>query len=153
MPTLQRTPNPTVAASPTAGVVAVHGSPGVLLPPGDPWAAAGLLVAGASGGAAHPAGLEAISVSLEALRDRPSRHPARWSAPAFAREVERVRSQLRPVRSRESLVASFAREASFSGGGPEAEAAGAVATGYALRWLELGDGEARPGWRAWLARD
>ncbi len=51
-------------------------------------------------------------------------------------EVETVAAQLEPIRSRSSLVASFAREASPSE---------PVRTAYALRWLALGTGIAATG--------
>ena len=94
--------------------------------------ATGRMATGASGGAAGTTGLAELSGYVETLRDRPSRRPARWSASAFAREVERVRSQLQPIRSRDSLAASFAREALFA-------EAGSVAAGPAHRV-----GSARP---------
>ncbi len=45
--------------------------------------------------------------------------------------VEAVTAQLGPIRSRSSLLASFAREASQTE---------PVRTAYAIRWLELGPG-------------
>jgi hypothetical protein len=57
--------------------------------------------------------------------------------PAFAREVDRYRAQLVPIRSRRALAASFGREASMTPG---------LRAAYAVRWLELGDGVARAGW-------
>ena len=50
--------------------------------------------------------------------------------------VDAVVSQLQPIRSRSSLIASFAREASPSE---------PVKTAYAIRWLELGSGIAATG--------
>jgi len=47
------------------------------------------------------------------------------------REIDTVVAQLDPIRSRTSLLASFAREASPSE---------PVRTAYAIRWLELGPG-------------
>jgi hypothetical protein len=46
-------------------------------------------------------------------------------------QVDAVRSQLGPIRSRTSLLASWAREASASE---------PIRTAYAIRWLELGPG-------------
>jgi hypothetical protein len=37
--------------------------------------------------------------------------PGPWGEPAFAREVDRVRAQLAPIRDRRGLAASWAREA------------------------------------------
>ena len=73
-----------------------------------------------------------------------------WGEPAFGREVERVRRHLAPLHSRMTLMASFGREAfqhlgaGAEGGGPPLAA---VRVAYALRWLELGDGQTRPPWR------
>jgi hypothetical protein len=57
---------------------------------------------------------------------------------AFSREVDTIRVHLSPIRSRASLAASFEREATRIE---------AVRLAYAIRWLELGDGIARPPWR------
>jgi hypothetical protein len=57
---------------------------------------------------------------------------------AFSREVDTIRVHLGPIRSRASLAASFEREATRIE---------AVRLAYAIRWLELGDGIARPPWR------
>jgi hypothetical protein len=54
--------------------------------------------------------LDAIRL-LRRLRD-PARRPERWSQPAFRREVDLVRAQLVPLRTRPTLAASFGREAS-----------------------------------------
>ncbi|MBI3750604.1 MAG: hypothetical protein HY263_02960 [Chloroflexi bacterium] len=51
-------------------------------------------------------------------------------------EVEAVVAHLEPIRSRSSLLSSFAREASPSE---------PVRTAYAIRWLELGSGIAAAG--------
>lgn len=77
--------------------------------------------------------------------------PRAWDAPAFARDVDLVRTHLGPIRRRQILAASFGREAFH--GGPAADAAGLgpVVVAYAIRWLELGDGVRRPGFTAWLA--
>ena len=71
-----------------------------------------------------------------ALRDR-SHNAGLWGEPAFGRDVDRIRRQLGPIRSRHGLAASFEREAVR--GRP-------LRVAYAVRWLELGDGIARPGW-------
>jgi hypothetical protein len=95
--------------------------------------------------------LDAVRLSrLLAIR---SRHPARWQAPSFRREIDLVRAHLSPIRTRASLAASFGREA-FHGrppaGSARALAESAVRVAYAIRWLELGDGIDRPSWREWL---
>jgi hypothetical protein len=95
-------------------------------------------------------------VALAVLRriGRPEARPTRWTSPGFAREVDLVRLHLAPIRSRPVLAASFGREA-FHGhgcvGSDGASAPTPVTVAYAIRWLELGDGAARPGWAAWLA--
>jgi len=69
--------------------------------------------------------------------------------PGFAREVELVRAHLGPIRSRALLASSFGREAFHGHAAPGSVVAlggSAVRVAYALRWLELGDGEARDAW-------
>ncbi len=83
---------------------------------------------------------------------------AAWGDVTFGRQVEVVRRQLAPIRSRSSLAASFGREAFHVRrqvglspdveGMPAATPPGPVRLAYALRWLELGDGQARPAWTA-----
>lgn len=83
--------------------------------------------------------------------------PERWGMPGFAREVDRVRRQLAPILSREMLAASYARESlhmpgvARGGVGPlrPTLAGSALEVAYAVRWLELADGAARPDWQAW----
>ena len=90
------------------------------------------------------------------LRDHP-RDAGLWGEPAFAREVDRVRRQLAPIHSRRALASSFAREAfrtareACSGSTREAASIGPVHCAYGVRWLELGDGAARPGWSEFVA--
>jgi hypothetical protein len=84
---------------------------------------------------------------------RSDRRPARWTLPAFAREVDLIRLHLAPIRSRRGLAASFGREAFHGDIAPriaDGESAGPVTVAYAIRWLELGDGAPRPPWTAWL---
>jgi hypothetical protein len=69
----------------------------------------------------------------------------------FGREVELVRRHLAPIRSRVVLAASFGREAFHVDSAGPPEVAGPVTVAYAIRWLELGDGQERPRWDAWLA--
>ena len=57
-----------------------------------------------------------------------------------------MRLHLRPVATRQVLAASFGREAFHAGPSTATTAGGAVAVAYAIRWLELGDGRARPDW-------
>ena len=84
---------------------------------------------------------------------RPDRRPARWTLPVFAREVDLIRLHLAPIRSRRGLAASFGREAFHGDIDPavaDGESVGPVTVAYAIRWLELGDGAARPAWATWL---
>lgn len=76
---------------------------------------------------------------LHVRRDLAGPPPA-WDRPGFRREVELVRTHLRPLRTRAALAASFGREA-FALAGEEVDPAalpGPVGVAYALRWLELG---------------
>src|SRR4249919_3271897 len=88
---------------------------------------------------------------LRGLRDRP-RDAGSWGEPAFAREVDRIRAQLAPIRHRRGLAASYGREAFRVHGQDPSEMAGtpirprASRAAYAVRWLELGDGIRRPAW-------
>ena len=78
--------------------------------------------------------------------------PESWTAASFGREVEFVRAHLRPIRTRTMLAASFGREAFHVPILREPEPdqdhglGSAVRVAYAIRWLELGDGEPRPHW-------
>jgi hypothetical protein len=77
---------------------------------------------------------------------------AAWADPAFERQVEEVRHQLGPIQSRRALAASFEREAAMRSltavgeSGRVLGSPGPVRLAYAVRWLELGDGESWPGW-------
>jgi len=82
-----------------------------------------------------------LAPHLEASR----RSPAAWSDPAFVREVALVRAHLAPIRSQAGLAASYGREA-FQSSVPPGKEPGPVRVAYAIRWLELGDGRARPQW-------
>jgi hypothetical protein len=94
------------------------------------------------------------ALALDAFRLRRtlhdhSRDADTWGEPAFAREVEVVRGQLAPIRSRRGLAASFAREACQTGGLDGSRSSvplRPLRVAYAVRWLELGDGVARAGW-------
>jgi hypothetical protein len=83
---------------------------------------------------------------LRRLRD-PARRSERWAQPSFRREIELVRAHLAPLRSQTALAASYGREAfhlSMDDAGRDDP--GAVRLAYALRWLELGDGDVGPVW-------
>lgn len=77
--------------------------------------------------------------------------PAAGLDAAFLREVEEVRRQLEPLRTRGSLAASFGREAGHwtPDGLTPAPAGGSITPlrfAYALRWLELGRLAVPPDW-------
>lgn len=113
-------------------------SPGALLPPAPVPAPARALA------------LDALRV-IRALRD-PARRPARWAQPSFGAEVELVRRHLAPVRSRQTLAASYGREAFhlvISRG--ERDDPSPIRLAYALRWMELRDGATGPSWQALLS--
>lgn len=97
--------------------------------------------------------LAVVAIATVRRARRPEVRPARWTLPVFAREVDLIRLHLAPIRSRRGLAASFGREA-FHGdldpGIADGESVGPVTVAYAIRWLELGDGAARPPWTTWL---
>ena len=66
--------------------------------------------------------------------------PTPWSGPDLSAELDLIRRQLEPVRSRRSLSASYGREALNRRGTPDPEGrrSGIVRLAYTLRWLELG---------------
>ena len=142
MPIVARLAGPDASTASMAGPDASLGgtsSPGALLPSGD---ATGL----------GPVQVPDRMLALDALmvtRTLHSRDAGPWGEPAFAREVDLIRSQLMPIRSRRGLAASFEREAFQSqelAGPREPGSMRAVRVAYALRWLELGDGVLRWGW-------
>jgi hypothetical protein len=108
-----------------------------LLPRDDPLPAPAL---------ARALALDALRV-VRALRD-PSRRPPRWSQPGFGAEVEVVRRHLAPVRTRQTLAASYGREAFHIAATLDAERDDPSPTrlAYALRWMELRDGATGPSW-------
>ena len=143
------------------------GSPGELLLPGGPasfiddWEAAVFesreasladrsAVSSVASAMPPERALALDAAQLTRMLGRPAGRPARWTAPAFVREVELVRAHLRPIRSCSVLAASFGREA-FHGratpGSAPALCGSAVRVAYAIRWLELGDGRPAPAWR------
>ena len=119
-------------------------SPGILLSPGA------LCPPAPVPAPARALALDALRV-IRALRD-PATRPARWSQPAFGAEVELVRRHLAPVRSRQTLAASYGREAFhlvISRG--ERDDPSPIRLAYALRWMELRDGATGPSWQSLLA--
>ncbi len=124
---------------------------------GDPSVRTGVLLSSDArlGLAPVPAPARALALDasrvVRALRD-PSRRPARWAQPSFGAEVELVRRHLAPVRSRQTLAASYGREA-FHLGLAQAERDDPSPTrlAYALRWMELRDGATGPSWPTLLA--
>jgi hypothetical protein len=89
----------------------------------------------AAGRSRQPATATAAAVPAAATPPQAVTAPTEM---AFSREVDTIRVHLGPIRSRASLAASFEREATRIE---------AVRLAYAIRWLELGDGIARPPWR------
>lgn len=127
-------PNPTVDISP----------PSVDLLPSD-----GEPIPGTAP-APHRALALASTRILRYLRDHPC-DAGFWGEATFAREVDAVRRQLAPIASRRGLASSYLREAfrvhaDAGVRGPAGFRPADVA--YAIRWLELGDGVARPRWTA-----
>jgi hypothetical protein len=89
--------------------------------------------------------LDALRLS-RALRD-PSRRPARWAQPAFGAEIELIRRHLAPIRSRQTLAASYGREAFHVSSTDRAtDDQSPIRLAYALRWMELRDGATGPSW-------
>ena len=98
--------------------------------------------------------LARLALDLVVRTAEPVDVPARWTTYPFGQEVDRTRGQLAPIRSRSALLASFSREASIAatrGVSDSGLPAGPVRVAYAIRWLELGDGRARPAWASFLA--
>jgi hypothetical protein len=125
-----------------AGTVAT--SPWVLLTPGA------LRPPAPVPAPARALALDALRL-IRALRD-PATRPARWAQPAFGAEVELVRRHLAPVRSRQTLAASYGREAFhmvISRG--ERDDPSPIRLAYALRWMELRDGATGPSWQSLLS--
>jgi hypothetical protein len=117
--------------------------PGVLLSPGTPTLHASVPAP------ARALALDALRVT-RLLRD-PSRRPERWAQPGFAAEVEQIRRHLAPVRTRQTLAASYGREA-FHLALTRSDHTDPSPTrlAYALRWLELRDGATGPSWQSLL---
>jgi hypothetical protein len=98
--------------------------------------------------------LARLALDLVVRTAEPVDLPPRWTTYPFGREVDRTRAQLAPIRSRVALLASFSREAPIAATWGSVEAglpAGPVRVAYAIRWLELGDGRARPAWASFVA--
>ena len=99
-----------------------------------------------------PVPVPARALALDSVRLRrrlrdPARRPDRWSEPTFRREIDVVRAHLAPLRSRKALAASYGREAFHTSIDHAAgDEPGAVRLAYALRWLELGDGDVNAIW-------
>jgi len=110
----------------------------VLLPAG------GVLAPAPVPAPARALALDALRL-LRRLRD-PARRSDRWSQASFRREIELVRAHLAPLRTRKALAASYGREAFHLSMDAGRDDPGAVRLAYALRWLELGDGDVGPVW-------
>jgi hypothetical protein len=121
-----------------------------------PSSALGPATASGIDGQASPPGHELARLALDLVvrTAEPADLPARWTTFQFGREVDRTRGQLGPIRSRAALLASYLREASIAvtrGAVELGLPAGPVRVAYAIRWLELGDGRARPAWATFVA--
>ena len=96
---------------------------------------------------------------LTEMRDRRLR-PARWSVPAFAREVDQILEHLAAIRSRELLVESFGRESSYLlatrhlsvADAEHILATSAVDVAYAMRLVELAEGSGGARWASWIGK-
>lgn len=97
--------------------------------------------------------LARLALDVVVRTSEPVDLPHRWRGFAFAREVDRTRAQLAPIRTRRALLTSFAREASIvvTAPSPASLPPGPVRVAYAIRWLELGDARPRPSWAAFVA--
>lgn len=98
--------------------------------------------------------LARLALDLVVRTSEPADLPPRWTTYPFAQEVERTRGQLAPIRSRSALLDSYSREAPIAATRGSVEAglpAGPIRVAYAMRWLELGDGRARPAWASIVA--
>jgi hypothetical protein len=117
--------------------------PGVLLSPGTP------TLQPSAPAPARALALDALRVTR--LLHDPSRRPERWEQPGFGAEVEQIRRHLAPVRTRQSLAASYGREA-FHLALTRSDHADPSPTrlAYALRWLELRDSATGPSWQSLL---
>jgi hypothetical protein len=143
MPIVVRQPGSGWSSNPRSVVDRPLGNqarPTVLLPSGGATAVA-------SAPAPHRAlALDALRV-LRILRDHP-RDAGPWGEPAFAREVDLIRRHLAPIVSRRALSSSYSREAfrAPTARPTDPSTARPARVAYAVRWLELGDGQSRPGW-------
>ncbi len=75
----------------------------------------------------------------------------RWRSAGFGREVDAIRAQLGPIGLRDTLAASFSREAARRTSMHGASAS-PLDIAYAVRWLELDAKQPRsiPAWTSWL---
>jgi hypothetical protein len=85
--------------------------------------------------------------------------PPRWRSPVFGRVVDRVRSHLAPITSRDLLALSYGREQFHIiaiGRPPDPLvllSRDATEVAYALRWLELGSSKRSADWADLLEAD
>jgi hypothetical protein len=119
---------------------------GAEAPPEDLLPSGGVPISAPASAPHRALALDALRI-VRVLRDRPLLAGS-WGEPAFARQVEAVRRQLAPIRDRRGLAASYGREAFRMWDARERRPSplDAIPVAYAVRWLELGDGVARPGW-------
>lgn len=155
MPILTRQPEATDTTAMHLALVPRRGGEGVGstdAPSRDLLPAGGLRAPAPVPAPARALALDALRL-LRRLRD-PARRSDRWVQPSFRREIELIRAHLAPLRSRKALAASYGREAfhlSMDDAGRDDP--GAVRLAYALRWLELGDGDVDPVWPPTVTRE
>jgi hypothetical protein len=91
----------------------------------------------------------------------PQRLPAGWRSERFARDVDRTRRQLQPIRTLRALADSFARESlhlsrqrSVAASDPMSDRFGKtpLEVAYLTRWIELDAGRELHGWRTLCQR-
>ena len=91
----------------------------------------------------------------------PQRLPAGWRSERFARDVDRTRRQLQPIRTLRALADSFAREGlHLNPGGPivagdclpDRFGETPLEVAYVTRWIELDGGRELHGWRTLCQR-
>jgi hypothetical protein len=90
----------------------------------------------------------------------PQRLPAGWRSERFARNVDRTRGQLRPIRTLAALADSFARESRYLAAEPTSAIGPCVVlfdgtaleVAYVTRWIELHAGRELRGWRTLCQR-
>jgi hypothetical protein len=142
---------PMVARQSGSGTVATRADPaatvGAEAPPEDLLPSGGVPISAPVPAPHRALALDALGI-VRMLRDQPV-VAGPWGEPVFVRQVEAVRRQLAPIQDRRGLAASYGREAFRMRDARERHRPSlfdAIPVAYAVRWLELGDGTARPAW-------